>query len=81
LDNNQTYKVVLVSQKQKQPMPNFTSDYLFDSNKEKASRRFSSHRGEEVIGPKRQTIANVIAFSKALEVKNGKGGPIEMLLN
>jgi len=62
-------------------MPNFTSDYLFDSNKEKASRRFSSHRGEEVTSPKRQTIENLIAFSKALEVKSGKGGSIEMVLN
>ena len=62
-------------------MPNFTSDYLFDSNKEKANRRFSSHRCEEVTSPKRQTIANLIAFSKALEVKSGKGGSIEMVLN
>jgi hypothetical protein len=62
-------------------MPNFTSDFLFDSNKQKASRRFSSHRGEEVRSPKKQTIANLIAFSKALEVKNGRSGSVEMVLN
>jgi len=62
-------------------MPNFTSDYLFDSNKEKSNRRFASHRGEEVRRPKRQTIANLIAFSKALEVKKGKSGYAEMVLN
>lgn len=62
-------------------MPNFTPDFLFDSNKQKAGRRFSSHRGEEVRSPKKQTIADLIAFSKALEVKNGRSGSYEMVLN
>jgi hypothetical protein len=62
-------------------MPNFTPDFLFDSNKEKASRRFFTHRGEEVKCPKHQTIKNIIAFSHALEVKNGKSGSLEMVLN
>ncbi|HKL40512.1 MAG TPA: hypothetical protein VJ894_07530 [Cryomorphaceae bacterium] len=62
-------------------MAHSTPDFLFDSNKEKASRRFSSHRGEEVRSPKKQTIANVIAFSKALEVKYGRSGSVEMVLN
>jgi len=62
-------------------MPNFTSDFLFDSNKEKASRRFLTHRGEEVKSPNKQTVKNLLAFSRALEVKSGKSGAIEMVLN
>jgi len=62
-------------------MANFTPDFLFDSNKEKANRRFSSNSGEKVRSPKKQTIANLIAFSKALEVKNGRSGAYEIVLN
>lgn len=62
-------------------MPNFTPDFLFNSNMEKASRPFSSHRGEEVRSPKKQTISNLIAYSKAFEVQNGKNGAFELVLN
>ena len=62
-------------------MPNFTSDFLFNSKNQKASRRFLTHRGEEVKSPKNRTIKNIMAFSHALEVKNGKSGSIEMVLN
>ncbi len=61
-------------------MANFTSDYLFDSRKEKAPRSYSG-RNKSIKGPKRSTVNRLIAYSRALEVKNTDNLDIEVVLN
>jgi len=70
-----------VSQKQKAPMHNFTPDSLFDANRSKANHSFSSNKTARLKSPKALTINNILAFSKALEVQNGKRAMVEVVLN
>lgn len=72
---------VLVPQNQKAPMHNFTPDSLFDANRSKANRSFSSNKTAKLKSPKASTINNILAFSKALEVQNSKRTMVEVVLN
>jgi hypothetical protein len=72
---------VLESLKQKQPMHNSTSDFLFDSNKEKSRKSKQSGFQAKVRNPKSQTIQSILAFSRAMEVKKGRHSKVEVILN
>lgn len=62
-------------------MPNFTPDYLYDSNKQRSvSRGISSGIGS-AIRPNDQTVKNLLAFSRALEVHGSKEKGVEVVLN
>jgi hypothetical protein len=62
-------------------MPNFTPDYLSDSSKKWSLNRGISDKSHAAKRPKKQTVRDILAFSKALEVHRSTKRPVELILN
>jgi len=62
-------------------MHNFTSDFLFDSNKEKSRKPDQVGFQAKVRNPRPEITQSILAFSRAMEVKKGKYSQLELILN